>query len=276
VKAKTGLPEAKSIALDVYDYGPDGMHFDKPVKLSFDLEGVKVPKDKKLMVAFLEGSKWTTLTTTVKEGRASAETTHFTRFTLLFVLDDSQQVGQCQVDFEPCGGDIVGSWQYTGACVLGPPEAMDEGEASPFAMCDDKPVAALTIDLVGMAVFGKDGAFSSEQSVTIQGGFRVSKACLAQVGESMGASSLTCAQVNGTPDGEACVVGPNASMPETSDENTTGTYTVSGTSVTVIDSDSGPDDMPKGSPYCVKGDSLIVRVIDNDNGTTIVYQARRK
>jgi hypothetical protein len=278
VKAKSGLPEAKNIALDVYDYGPDGTQFEKPVKLSFDMQGVKVPKDNKVTVAFLEGSKWTRLTTTVKDGKASAETRHFTPFTLLFVLDDegdSQLAGQCNPDFEPCGGNLVGTWEFTGACLTAPPGALDnDGGASLFGMCDDKPMASISVELMGSAMFGKDGSFSSEQTVTIEGGYRISKVCLAQVAESMGVSSLTCAQVDGTPDGDVCVLG--AGTPETSQDSTMGTYTVDGTGVTVTDADAGATDEPKASPYCVTGDQLLVRVIDSDDGKVIVYQASRK
>jgi hypothetical protein len=275
VKAKSGLPDVKNIALDVYDYGPDGTHFDKPVKLSFDMQGVKVPKGKRVQVAFLEGSKWTTLSTTVKDDKASAETTHFTPYTLLFVLDE-QIGGQCDVDFEPCGGDLVGTWEYTSACITAPAGALGEIDgASPFAMCDDKPVASYDVDLVGKAVFGQDGSFSSEQKVTFSGGYRISKACLAQVGESMG-TQLTCAQVDGVPDGDGCLLG-SPDVPEMSEESSTGTYTVSGKEVTVIDdSDTDPSSPPKANPYCVRGDQLMVRLIDNDDGAVIVYQGRRK
>jgi hypothetical protein len=65
-------------------------------------------------------------------------------------------------------------------------------------------------------------------------------------------------------------------MPETSEESTTGTYTVSGTEVTVIDAESGPDEPPHPSPYCVRGDTLTVRVIEGDNGAVVIYQGRRK
>jgi hypothetical protein len=280
VKAKTGMPDAKDIAIDVYDYGPDGSQFDKPVKLAFDTQGVKTPKGKKLTVAFLEDGEWKSLSTTLKNGKASAETSHFTPFTLLFVLDDSggQQVdGQCATDFEPCGGNLVGTWEYTLGCVTAPPGALEEDDdANVFAQCEDKPVSAISVDLSGQAVFGKDGSFNSEQKVTIQGGYRISKACLAEVGESMGTSSLTCAQIDGTPDGDGCLLGPNASTPETSEDAVVGTYSASGTSVTVVDSESDPEDPPTPSPYCVRGDTLIVRVATGEGGPTIVYHARRK
>jgi len=275
VKAKTGLPEAKSIAVDVYDYGPDGTKFEKPVKLSFDMQGVKVPKGKKAAVAFLKDGKWNTLPTKVTDGKADAETTHFTPYTLLFVPDE--EVGQCNLDFEPCGGDIVGTWEFTGGCLAPPLEALNsnDGGDNPFALCDDKPVAAFSVDLQGQVVFGQDGSFSVNQMISVSGGFRISPACLAQAGESMG-TVLTCGDVNGTLDGEVCVLGPNGGLPEKSEDSNTGTYSVSGTNVTVVDAQSMPDEVPDASPYCVRGDTLAVRVIEGDNGAVVVYQGRRK
>jgi hypothetical protein len=274
VSAKAGKPDADKIAIDVYDFGPDGTSFDKAVKLEFELKGVNVGKGKKAVVAWLEDGKWKPLQTTVRNGKASAETTHFTPFTVLVIADGSgQQVGgQCTADFTPCGGDLVGTWEYTGACITLPDDFFGgSDEENPFAVCDAQPVARFTIDIAGTATFGRDGSFMSEQTASVSGGVVVSGACVDQIAEE-GGGDLSCEQLGGTPQGSDCVLGSEAEEPTT--DLVVGTYTTDG-NVVFVNEEGDLDPGGSGEEYCVRGDALTVRINDEE-GLLITYTATRR
>jgi hypothetical protein len=276
VSAKTGKPEASKIAIDVYDFGPDGTTFDKGVKLEFDLKGVNVGKGKKAQVAWLEDGKWKPLPTSVKNGKASAETTHFTPFTVIIVVDSSQQVGgMCGDDVAPCGGNLVGTWEYTTACLNLPPAFGGDGEENPFEACSVQPVARYDIDISGEATFGADGSFRAEQTQSITGGIVISGACLDEIAQQSGGTSITCEQFGGVQDGRDCIVGGEETDPET--ETTIGTYTTEGTVLTVIEEGYEPDptDPDPGQEYCVEGDTLTIHIRDEE-GLDIMITGRRK
>jgi hypothetical protein len=182
--------------------------------------------------------------------------------------------GECSTKFEACGGDLVGTWQYTSACLSDAPEIPAEGAAAAFAKCDDKPKVDFTVDLEGQAEFGKDGSFSAEQSVSLRGGLRVSKSCLAQAAKSMGVDALSCDDIDGTPDGTDCIL--ELGDDETSELETSGTYTVSGKELTVTAADADASDPAEPTPYCVRGDTLTARITIGDTGMTVVYRAKRK
>jgi hypothetical protein len=275
VSAKSGRPDESKIAIDVYDFGPDGTTFEKAVKLEFDLKGVAT-KGKKAHVAWLEDGKWKTLPTTVKDGKASAETTHFTPFTVLVIPDSSTQIGgMCGGDFEPCGGDPTGTWEYTAAC-LNLPEGGFPGsddEENPFDACQVQPVARYDIDVSGEVSFGVDGSFMSEQTQSLSGGIVLSGACLDELAAQGGGTTITCEQFGGVPDGDDCIIGSEEQPPET--EITTGTYTIADNRIFVIEDGYEPDPTEMGAEFCVRGDTLTVHLSDEE-GLDITFTGTRK
>lgn len=275
VSSKAGKPDESKIAIDVYDFGPDGTTFDKAVKLEFDLKGVDVGKGKKAQVAWLEDGQWKALPTSVRNGKASAETTHFTPFTVLIVADGSQQVGgQCSGEFTPCGGDLMGTWEYTAAC-LNLPDGFVPGvdEENPFEVCSVQPLARYNVDISGEVTFGADGSFTSEQTRSFSGGILITGACLDQIASQSGGMSITCESLEGVPEGDDCLVGSEEEPPET--EIMTGTYTAEGNVVMVHEDGYEPDPSDMGQEYCVRGDTLTVHLSD-DEGLDITFTATRK
>lgn len=274
VSSKVGKPDAAKIAIDVYDFGPDGTTFDKAVKLEFDLKGVNVGKGKKAQVAWLEDGKWKVLPTTTKNGKASAETTHFTPFTVLLLPDSSTQVGgMCGDDIAPCGGDVVGTWEYTAACLNLPDPFGGMGEENPFEACSVAPLARYTIDISGEATFGADGSFMAEQTQSISGGIVISAACLDELAAQGGGTTITCEQFGGVPEGRDCLIGGEDVEPTT--DITTGSYTTSGDVLMVMEDGFEPDPTDLGQQYCVQGDTLTVHLTDEE-GLDIMLTARRK
>jgi hypothetical protein len=272
VNSKSGQPDEKKIAIDVYDFGPDGTKFDTSVKLEFDLSGVNVGKGHKAVVAWLDNDKWVSIPTAVKNGKASAETDHFTPYTVLVVPDGSSgqtSNGVCSTTFEPCGGDLVGTWEYTSGC-LGDalnPFAGDAG--SPFPECDDAPTTKFNFDVTGTASFGADGSFSDERTQTFSIGYTLSASCISQINRQSGAS-LSCSELGGTAQGSSCFIGSSDDTPTT--DSTVGTYTIDGDSLTVIEEGSDTGDAQQ---YCVNGDKLTVAITDPSVGTVLFYTATR-
>jgi hypothetical protein len=272
---KADQPGAEDIAIDVYDFGPDGTTFLKPVEMQFDLAGVNL-EGKDAYIAWLDGSSWTKLgDSAVTGGKITATTTHFTPFTVVLVLRDDGTVGQvggqCGGDFEACGGDITGTWAYTGACLTLPDDVLggsEDGE-NPFAACTEAPTARFTIDVTGTITFGSDGSFAVDQTSSVSGGFSLPNSCLEDLG------GVTCDQVGGMADGDACVLG--SGEVETSTDMSTGTYTTDGAVLVVTDDGSTePTEDTSKVEYCVKGSKLSVRIVDQEEGTTVMYEAEKQ
>lgn len=282
VESKKGKPGEKDILIDVYEFGPN-MTFAKPVELSFDMKGVNPDDNGTVMVAWLEGDKWNTLPTTVKDGKAVAETTHFTPFTLVFVLDEDGDVvqmgGECSGTFDACGGDISGTWEFSGACASVPNLfGGGDGEENPFADCTDQPSASLTVDITGTVTFGGDGSFEVDQSLTMSFEAAVPNSCLEELGMGQASAAELCQGLEGTPQGDQCVLTNASEGPQTQQTMETGTYTAEGGILTVTTSsdDAGVPEEPDMNEYCVKGDTLTVRFVDIEEGTEVRYTATRK
>jgi hypothetical protein len=182
--------------------------------------------------------------------------------------------GEC-AKFTACGGDLVGSWEYTDAC-LSDGFVPTDGPLAVLAKCDDKPVVDFDVEISGQIEFGKDGSFAMDQTTKFNGGgLRVSKACLAQVAKDMGLDELTCDDVEGTSVSGGCRIAFDDDA-EDSALKASGTYTVSGKelSVQADGQPAGQESTP--SPYCVRGDTLQARVTVGDTGLSVIYTAKRK
>jgi hypothetical protein len=184
--------------------------------------------------------------------------------------DSDLSGGQCTTEFKPCGGDLVGTWEYTGACLSELPDLPLEGAAKAFAVCDDEPEIDVSIDLSGEAEFGEDGSFRSEQTAALSGGVRISDGCLAQVGKSMEAADLSCEDIAAKPVAGGCRI----EMEEEPGELTaTGTYSVSGSELEVV---TGGGDSSPATGYCVRGDTLTAEITIAGSSLKVIYRAKRK
>jgi len=288
---KADQPGAADIVADVFDFGPDGTEFSKPVTLEFDAGDIKVPSGKQAVIAFLDGNDWTTLEDSeLAGGKITATTTHFTPFTVrLIVLADGgvQQVGgQCAPDdFDACGGDLVGTWEYTAACITLPPDALSgSSDQNPFAMCTDPPQFSATVDLAGSTTFDADGTYTLEQNVTISSDLLVPASCVDTLTMGMLDTAMACDQIlSGTIDADGNCVGA-AGDPSTSMNTGSGTWSAEGGKLTIEDTsppdggvaDAGPPSTPDDVSYCVTGDTVVVVVKNSDEGFTMQYTATRK
>jgi hypothetical protein len=266
---KGDLPDTKNVASKGYDFGPDGTQFKKPVALTLDFDG-KVPDGKTAVVAWLDGDKWSKLDDSAVDGKTvTASTTHFTTFAIVFVSNGgdnggvTQSEGTCADDYDTsCGGDVVGSWEFSAACVtLGPNAFKDENGDDPFGGCKGVQLSA-NADFSGTMTFDKDGSYSNMLESKIDVEISIPMSCL------MGA---TCDVFDGgVADGDACVT-KQMGVNDMKDE--TGKYTIDGNMIELIkDGETSTGDKTE---YCVDGDTLTAKTT-NDDGTTVVFQAKRQ
>jgi hypothetical protein len=265
VKDKAGMPNAENIAGSIYELGPDGLTFEMPVTLTLSLGGASIPAQKRAVIAFLDGSSWVELAdSSVEATSVVATTTHFTAFAIV-IIDGVQVAGSCdEVDFTPCGGDLEGSWSFALGC-YGVGETDDL-----IPECTSESVAA-TVDISGSVTFGGDGGFSYAQSIGVTYAVTIPNSCLPQ--------EATCMDVaaNWGEDGAPastyeetatdCVV---TSVEPTQTSTGTGTFVANASAGTITFND---DDTP--GQYCVQGDVAMVREVNGNGATEVLYVLER-
>ncbi len=81
--------------------------------------------------------------------------------------------GQCGADFEACGGDLVGTWTYSAAC-LTLPENLVSDAVRTFISCKENPVCMKAdFDVSGTVTFAEDGTFSVVRTSSVMSGLYV-------------------------------------------------------------------------------------------------------
>ena len=90
------LPAPSTVVGAVYDLGPNGTTFSKPVKLTFDLDSTKLASDEVPSIAFVKAGAWELLPDSmIKDGKVVATTTHFTMFGVVKSKTTSTPVAGC-------------------------------------------------------------------------------------------------------------------------------------------------------------------------------------
>lgn len=256
----SSLPERSSLKGLTYDFGPDGTTFEEPVELTLPVQGT--PGDDQVAVIswYDEESKaWRDLITKVDGGAVTAEVEHFTLFVVRF---KDVAAGAFDCSFSACGGQgIEGSWTMAGACIDVP------DAESPFASvpgCEDS-VFGVGVDAEGEVTFA-GGTY--EYSWTFNGLLNIdlSAACFEAVGQGSACedfqpqSGVACAL-----EGGRCRCSGPVGEPDVS--SGTGTYEVSGNTISFLDAD---DDEPDVQEICVRGNEAKLQQtsteIDEETG----------
>ncbi len=295
IVTKKGLPDGAALAGNVVEFGPDGLTFNMPVGLEIDLAGAKIPDGSEVSIAWLDEDKneWIDLPGSKMTGsKVTAETTHFTRFAIHFVVNDDGEIvqdgGECNTDgFKACGGKLEGTWDFTVGCATLGKKIGDADDDSGISKCVS---ADLGVDFSGEVTF-EGGKVTGESTSAFDIKASIDKQCLAGVFESMGqsisADDIKCDDFAGNPEpgeaptkvedtGDMCVITPPVEAPET--DTIDGTYTVDGSTVTITDSDvdAGDTEQPKAQEFCVEGDKLTLVIRNEEDGTVFMITAMRK
>jgi trimeric autotransporter adhesin len=125
------LPAAATLLGKVYDLGPTGTTFLKPVTLTLDFDPAKLVAPKVATVAFLQAGAWVALADSSTSGaKASATTTHFTPFAVVStdpVVSNCAGMAKaackscCDTTFASGKGKVIPSILQTCACAATAP-----------------------------------------------------------------------------------------------------------------------------------------------------------
>ncbi len=172
-------------------------------------------------------------------------------------VNASAQIPSCStVEHTPCGGELVGTWSYTGIECFDPP---DMSEA--FPGCTGLEVV-FDGSLEGAITFMADGNYVDVQSTNMAFGVHVPLTCLPE-----GTTCQAIAGVDGTQTDTHCII----SHTEEETETELGTYVVDGNTATLSESDGSAD----VGHFCVDGDSLRVKLVDAEAGLTAIVGHQR-
>jgi hypothetical protein len=264
-------PAESGSAGEVYEFGPDGLQFTKPVALSIKSAGVTVPEGKSLAIGLFDGTTFKALEGSTSDGtNATASIMHFSRYSLVvvdgkIVINPPAGCEDLRTKFQPCGGDLTGTWTFTEFCIdlptpgSGPncPDLKAEGD----------------IDLVRDGTFDGAKLTLSAGTLTQKGTIHYPRSCL---------SNATCAQVQdglykNKPGGTCVDEGTDKCLcqnpPETSNiPAEEQTYTVSGNTITITKKDG----TTSVSDYCVSGDTVVSREPDKDGKRGGMFMLKRK
>ncbi len=280
VVSKKDVPASKDVAIDVYDFGPDGLMFKTDVELEFDVATVTVPKDKRVDVAVLDekSNTWQVLppTAEAEPGKLKTKIKHFSLYTVIFSDAGMNALppgaAQCAAGFTPCGGELVGTWSFKSGCISAPPEALGASFPSEtFASCTEKPSALVGIGVSGTITFDAEGRYSLDQTVVLNPSVRIASSCLEQVSAAQG-MPLTCEDLQGTSTGDACV---RTLTPSTTPNTEIGTYGTGADATITMTEDGEGQAKPYGTHYCVEGNTLTVRIQRPSEQRTDVYVAEK-
>lgn len=250
-KPSASLPDATSLTGLVYDFGPSGTTFEKPVALTLPL--AKAPgAGKEAVIAYLDESSgsWEDLaTTTDGSGAVSAEIMHFSTYVVrIRNTNVDMNPGEVDCSFTACGGDPTGTWQIATACITG------DSSGSPFG--DQCAEGTIDIDIMAdgtLTVAG--GRYDWNLSVTGNVTFNIPASCVDPLS---GGAATSCNDFAGDDPDTTCKGSLSSGCActqagETSTDTSSGTLEVRGNQVIGTQDGEQPGEP---SDFCVKGNSL--------------------
>lgn len=263
-KPSSSLPDASSLTGLVYDFGPTGTEFAKPVALTLPL-AAKPGDGKEAVIAYLneDTNTWEDLETTVGADGAQADIMHFSKYVIRVrntnVVDPGEEV---ECGFTACGGDPTGTWQIATACISG-----TTGSDDPFGGKCDEATIDVNLAVDGTLVIG-GGRYTWDFTVQGDVTFNIPASCVDPLS---GGAATSCADFGGDSGDTTCTGSLDTSCACTqagdkSTEQSTGTLEVVGNQV--IGTEDG-NDPGEPSDFCVQGNSLKLMIHEtNDDGTT--------
>jgi hypothetical protein len=263
---RDGLPDLDVVASNVFDFGPDGTTFSDPVTITIDFDAARTPKGMTAKLAFLDDDAWHALDDSEVDGNeVVGKTTHFTPYAVIYVAEQTAGDSCDATDFEACGGDLIGTWEFTLGCLTLPDNLLSAGEDA-FALCNRASVSA-SIDLQGTIAFGEDGSYMIDQKVDTTITKYLPKECLTE--------DMTCDDLGADGAGEASDADDHCELKQggPSENSDSGSYEVDGD--TFVTTSDGTDTASEPIEYCVDGDTITSRV-NVSGGQVMVFKATRQ
>lgn len=260
-----GASAAGTIA-NVYDFGPDGLKFLKPVALEIK---ATVPEGKQAAVAYEEAGTWKQLSGSSVDkakGTVKANTDHFTKYSIVIV--DGQAVvsppascTEAKAQFTACGGDPKGTWTFAEFCIDGSSSADPFDGKCPTATASFDFTDSRTVVIDATSISNGAGSVSIKQQLTIPG------SCLS-------ANNVTCDKIADPEEGRTCALVADACVcnAEQVEQKTpkVDTYTTSGNTITITDTS---DNSTTTGEYCVKSNLLYFKETGGDG---VLYVLQKK
>lgn len=188
--------------------------------------------------------------------RVSSLVVGFCIVSVWFASHAAAQIPTCQgVEFAACGGELTGTWIYTGIRCFDPPDmsAAFNGCEGVTTVFDGKMEGALT--------FMADGNFVDVQTSEMDMEIHVPNGCL---------QGATCQQIAGT-DGRATDTHCIISHQERETDTEIGVYSIDGSTATLSATDG---DVDQGN-FCVTGDEVAVEIVDAEAGVRLILTQQR-
>ena len=165
---------------------------------------------------------------------------------------------------QPCGGNVVGTWNFLGACTS--PVFFSETNSDLQAACPGASVTAFDLGFSGTVTYNADLTYSANANETIDVTEMIPLSCL---------GFATCAAVvSDSPDSTLSCTGTTVCTCHVTGSSPgieTGTYTLSGTNLTMV----GPDHTSTDA-YCVENGSLHLMGISDTSGAVVGDIVARK
>ena len=161
--------------------------------------------------------------------------------------------GSCGM-VEPCGGNLVGTWNVTGECINS--MVLDPQTQ---AICAQATITNISIAVSGTGTFNADMTYSQAENVTVMVTWSVPASCLA--GETcdyfagMFQSQLPANTTFTCTGSSACTCTEAAA----GSANDNGTYAITGSSISITSAVSGAT---SSGGYCVQGSTLHLITLD--------------
>lgn len=245
----------------VYNFGPDGTTFEKPVKLSLKYTGTP-GTGKKAVLAVFENNAWKPIEgSTVENGTVVGEITHFSKFSIVVIGNEIVAISSCSevsTKFVPCGENgksIVGTWKFKDVCFS---DALI-GQNPYGQVCSGASISA-DISWTGTATFNATTVILSERTQVVAGEATIPKSCLTAIGK---ASCDEFKKENDimfntcTDDGTNCKCTGSETKTESA---STQPYTISGTNLVINGNNS---------PFCLVDNTATVEIPVGGSGSTI-------
>lgn len=262
-KPSSSLPDASSLSGLVYDFGPNGTEFTKPVALTLPL-AAKPGSGKEAVIAYLdeETNAWEDLATTVGADGVNAEIMHFSKYVVrIRNTGNPDGGGEVECTFTPCGGDPTGVWQVATACITGTGDS-----ESPFGDKCPEGTADVDVNVDGTLTIA-DGRYTWNLMLKGDIALHIPASCVDSLSDG---NATACTDFEGDDGERSCTgslaAGCTCTQPgEVETQISTGTLEVSGNEFVGTEDGEEPGNP---SEFCVKGNSLKFMIHEtNDDGT---------